>query len=106
MTYGWPFALYHDEEFPETDMDIEVVIPVDREIPASAEVKVYTLPAQSQVASLVYRGVFDGLEGVYQYLTRWISDQITAAPREIYIQFDENNPANHITEIQFLVAKA
>jgi effector-binding domain-containing protein len=103
-----PLALYHDEEYPETNIDVEAVVPIDNEIPASAEVQVYTLPGYEQVASLVYKGSYDGLESVYQYLTRWINDsgyQFVGAPREVYIHQDHANPANHVTEIQFPVAK-
>jgi DNA-binding transcriptional MerR regulator len=102
-------TLYHDEEFRERDVDVEVCEPVDAPL-ADGRVRVHDLPA-GLVASTVHHGPYDGLNGAYGALMGWISAngyRIVGANREIYLRNRADHgvaPEDLVTEVQFPVAK-
>lgn len=106
------FTIDHDEEYKETDHDLEVCepVPAGTRLPAPFEVK--TLPAVKEMASVLHQGSFQTLNVSYQKLLNWLEEnkyQITSPGREIYISTGEG-PVNqqdesYVTEIQFPVRK-
>ena len=59
-----------------------------------------------EVASMLHTGPVSGIGESYETLFGWIEDAgftISAAPRELYREFDEDNPAANVTELQFPV---
>jgi len=107
------FTIDHDEEYKESDHDLEVCEPVPAGTPLSAPFEVKTLPAVKEMASLIHQGSFQGLNGSYQKLLRWLEEnkyQIAGPGREIYISTGDGSvqldDESYITEIQFPVRKS
>jgi DNA-binding transcriptional MerR regulator len=109
-----PFTRYHDEEFKPADMDIEIVLPVDKSVTANVELEgdrrltVHDFPAIPLVASIIHNGTYDGIPATYAALGKWINDNgyhIVGPPHEIYLSAP-NEKGEAVTEIQFPVAKA
>lgn len=109
-----PQAIYHDEEFKLTDMDVEVVIPVataiirDLPLPNGRMLSVRDLPAVQSAASVIHIGSYDGLSATYQVLGKWIDAngyRIAGASREIYLKAADKD-GDPIVETQWPVEKA
>ncbi len=107
------FTLDHDDEYKDTDHDLEVCeqVPADLKLPSPFNVR--TLPAVAEMASLVHKGAFNTLPGAYQQVLHWLDEnnyQICGPGREIYIFTGEGpvsrqDDPSYITEIQFPVHK-
>lgn len=109
-----PIAIYYDEEFEPTDMDVEIAVPVAASVNAilplgeGRQATVRDLPAVPLAACIIHSGSYDKFEETYAILGQWIVSngyQIAGAPREIYLT-TADDPAGAITEIQFPVEKA
>lgn len=105
---GTCFALYYDEGFKEEDADIEVCLPVSREI-NSGSIKSRILKG-GKAASLIYRGPYGHIGQAYKTLFDHIQKNKldTLIPsREIYQKGPgmmlKGNPDNYVTEIQMLL---
>jgi effector-binding domain-containing protein len=68
------FSLYHDDEFKESDWEIEVCEPIEGELKVSNTVKVRTLPAVDAMASTVNNGSFTTIGEAYSAIQKWITD--------------------------------
>ncbi len=108
-----PQAIYHDEEFKLTEMDVEVVIPVaasvtqDIVLGDGRSFAVRDLPALPSAASVVHVGSYDGLTATYQALGKWIEAngyRIVSASREIYLKA-QGIDSDPIVEVQWPVEK-
>jgi effector-binding domain-containing protein len=106
---GPPFMLYHDIEYKEKDVDIEVGVPISKAIKGSDRVKVYELPG-AEIASAVYKGPYSGVNAAYQAVLAWCEAngyQLYGPTREIYFTNpgDIKDPSQNVTEIQIPVKK-
>lgn len=109
---GPAMGIFHDEEYMERDVDVEIAIPViEGTLPADSRVKLHTLPAV-QVAAVVHQGPYElaGFEAAYQALMDWIAGNgyhIVGPNREIYLRGPETglSPADFLTEMQFPVVQ-
>ncbi|MBN2387888.1 MAG: MerR family transcriptional regulator [Anaerolineales bacterium] len=107
------FTLYHNEDEPEHDWDLEVCEPIADAMAASRKVKVYSLPAVETLACTVHAGPFVTVGEAYDAIGKWIDEngyQVTGPCREIYLQpptpeGNQNDPGT-VTEIQFPVDRA
>jgi len=103
-------ALWHDPEYREKDIDGEAVLFLQKAIPESGRIKVYTLPGVETMACAVHHGPYNSLTQAYSALCPWIEAngyQITGTNREVYLRSNETgaqDDPNCITEIQFPVA--
>ena len=82
------FTLYHDEEEPERNWDLEVCEPIADELPASSKVKVYDLPQAATLACSIHAGPFVTIGEAYDAILRWLDGngyQVTGPCREIYL---------------------
>jgi effector-binding domain-containing protein len=100
----------HDSEYKETDVDVEAVVPIGKEITGSDRVKIYELPGLEEAACIVYKGAYEGISEAYKALMTWIESngyQITGPNRELYFTDPSKvkNPAENVTEIQFPIKK-
>ncbi len=112
---GPSMAIYYDEEYKESDVDVETAVPVmGGGLPGGSlppgRVIIRELPG-AEMASLVWQGSYDGFTPAYQALMGWIeanSCQIIGPNREIYLRGPEVgiDSAEYVTEIQFPVAKS
>ncbi len=103
-------TIYHDDEYRERDVDIEVCEPVDKPLPAHSSIKVYELPAVESMATMLMAGAYDGFGQAYGNLIHWIEAngyRICGPNREVYLHGVEHtqNPAEYLTEIQIPVVK-
>jgi effector-binding domain-containing protein len=122
---GPSLTLYHDTEYREQDVDVEVATPVSAPPPESDRVTVRQLPAAEQMASVVHQGSYETLSQAYNALLAWIEANsycIVGPSREVYLCCPDNEytapdavgyaeyladtPAEYVTEVQFPVAKA
>jgi len=107
------FTIDHDEEYKETDHDLEVCEPISVGVRLTANCETKTLPAVKEMASLVHHGSFQTLSDSYQKMIRWLDEnkyQICGPSREIYVFTGEGlarqDDSSYVTEIQFPVKKA
>jgi DNA-binding transcriptional MerR regulator len=72
-----------------------------------ADVHVTELP-EVFVASVMYHGAMEDIEGVYVTLVQWIEDSgyhLAGRSRELYHVWDDDDPTRSVTEIQMPIAK-
>lgn len=104
---GVCLTVWHSPADVYENEDAEAVVPVDRQLPGTNEVKVYELPV-TQVASVVHQGDFADFTQGHAALLEWIDAngyKIVGPYREVYIKHDKSNLAETTTEIQFPVEK-
>lgn len=115
-------TVYHDTEYRERDVDVEVCEPVPNNAVGSNGVTVYTLPAVETMATTLHHGGFENVGETYGALVAWIEQNgyhIVGPNREVYLravvppemlaqypsEFVTADQAERLTEIQFPVAK-
>lgn len=106
--HGPHLALWYTSASTLADEDAEAMLPIDRSIPSSDRVNVYTLP-QVEVASVIHHGEFQEFTQGHTALLQWIEQhhyEITGPFREIYLAHNPNDLADSTTEIQYPVQKA
>ena len=108
-----PIAIFHDEEFKPSDMDVELAIPVAESVNAillladGRQLTAYDLPAIPLAACVIHAASYDLFEETYALLGQWIADngyRVVGPSREIYLTRSDN-PSGPITEIQWPVEK-
>ncbi len=107
---GPPIEIIYDEEFKETDVDVEVAVPVASIVPAKGEFKSYELPGYNQMATTIHKGSYDTVSAAYAALMKWIEAngyQVAGPSREIYFTDPHSGvaPNEYVTEVQFPVVK-
>jgi effector-binding domain-containing protein len=107
---GPPIAVYYDMEYKESDVDIEVAVPITGSIPVSDRVKVGELPALEQAACLIHQGSYEMLGESYKALMAWTEAngyQIAGPDREVYLKShkEAGDPSGFVTELQLPVTK-
>ena len=108
---GPPIALYYDKEYKDSDVDMEVAIPIASDVPEKNGITVRELPGYEQVASTMHKGRYDTIKDAYQAMFKWIEDNgynIIGPDREIYMTDPKEvkSPEENVTELQFPIAKA
>jgi effector-binding domain-containing protein len=108
---GPPIGIYHDEEFREQDVDVEVAVPVAGSVPEGERVKGQELPAVEEMACIVHQGSYETVGGTYGQLMAWIEAngyRMVGPVREVYVRGPESggDPSTYVTEIQLPVEKA
>jgi DNA-binding transcriptional MerR regulator len=109
-------TVYHDEEAPERDWDIEVLAPIDADLPAEDGVRVYELPGAETMACTVHEGPWATVSEAYAALTQWTGQhgyELAGHPREVILRMAQpradgnvsQTDANGVAEIQFPVRK-
>ncbi|MEA3401786.1 MAG: GyrI-like domain-containing protein [Armatimonadota bacterium] len=106
---GPPLALYHDEEYKESDVDIEVAVPIVGETPEHEHIRTRELPGGTMAAA-VHRGPFEGVHGAYEALMKWIEAngyEIAGPSREVYLTDPDEvaDPSQNVTEVQIPVTR-
>lgn len=107
---GPPLALYHDGEYREQDVDIEVAAPFAGALPAHPRVRERELPAEASLACTVHQGPYEEIRHAYAALLGWVERngyRITGPDREVYLLGPEpgRDPAAYVTELQVPVAR-
>jgi len=103
---GPPFAIYHDPEFKEDDVDLEVGFPVSEPVASAGRVVGRTLPG-GPVASTIHAGPYDEVGPAYRAVAAWVQEhghEMAGPPREVYLVGPGMaEPAAYRTEIVFPV---
>jgi DNA-binding transcriptional MerR regulator len=116
-----PLTIFHDQEYRETQLDIEVAVPVNFALPSNERVTVRELPG-ALMACAVYTGGYEKMAEIYNTLLRWLDAQkftIAGPVREVYLRFGADNPESlnlpqafltndsrlYVTEVQLPVQK-
>ncbi len=91
---GAPMFICHEksvEEVMEADKmgtaDVEVAVPISKDIEEAEEMKIYELPG-GKMAKIIHKGPYDGMDKTYEKLYNWIfqnGKSITGPTREVYI---------------------
>ena len=100
-----PFSIYYDDEYRETDMDIEVAVPLKYAIPESESIRVRQMPRLPNVACVVHVGEYANVYQAYNALLAWIESndyRMTVPIREVYVRYGADDldfelPATHLT---------
>lgn len=105
------FTIYHDPEYKETDVDIEVCAPVSQ---SREDAEGFTFrctePVPIMASTMVY-GSFENIAGAYLAFAGWLQEhnqyRIGRHSRQIVHRgpWNEENPDRYLTEIQVPLAK-
>jgi DNA-binding transcriptional MerR regulator/effector-binding domain-containing protein len=112
-----PFMIFHDLEYREHDVDVEVCIPLRGAAPQLAR---RTVPAQASVGCVTYRGSYDQTPALYGAMLQWMERsglRFDGPLREVYHRFGADqvgyclpdhtlasSAADFVTELQVPVA--
>jgi effector-binding domain-containing protein len=107
---GPPVGIYHDEEFKQESMDVEVAVPVSGAVPASERVTARQLPAVEKMACIIHEGAYETVGGSYGQLMTWVENngyRMCGPVREVYVRGPESgdDSSTYVTEIQLPVER-
>lgn len=99
------FTIYHDGEYKESDIDIEVCEAVQAPREDSDLVRYKRMAPVPEAACVLHRGSYAGLREAYLFLYRWIDDngyEPADNPRESYIDgiWNKEREEEWLTELQ------
>ena len=100
-------AVFHDDEYKESDVDIEVTKSVIGDYPDTEHVRFRTEPA-ARVASAIHNGSYRGLDAAMGNVARWVQEngyEIAGPTFFIYhvSPHETENPDEFVTEICYPV---
>ena len=105
---GAPMVIYHNAIDKEESGDIEIAVPVSKELPSDE--KVYGRKLEDgEMAVTLHKGPYDKISAAYHSITDWIYKngyEISGPPREIYLNDPrEVSPAELMTRLEFPVSQ-
>lgn len=103
------FTIYHDGEYKEQDIDVEVCEAVVRPCADSLMVCYKTIPGVPQAACVLHKGPYSALREAYAFLYRWIEEngyRPVGPSRDSYIDgiWNKDSEEEWLTEVQVPVA--
>jgi DNA-binding transcriptional MerR regulator len=106
---GPPIAVYHDPEFKEEAVDVEILVPTSTSVPSGGRVTCREMPAVKEMACLIHQGGCETIGGTYGQLMGWVEAngyRIAGPCREVYLSGPESGDASsYVTEVQVPVEK-
>lgn len=104
------FTIYHNGEFREHDIDVEICEAVTAPREESEKIKFKTIDQVPEAACMNHRGPYSRLRDTYNALFSWIDEQgweLADNPRESYIDgiWNREDPEDWLTEIQVPVRR-
>ena len=105
--YG--LAVFHDEGYKESDVDVEIQIAVQGTRPNVGNVVFKTAPEQ-HVVSVIFKGNYDQIMSVHEAIATWVSDNhyhFNGPMFNIYhvSPAHDPNPDNWVTEVCYPVKR-
>jgi DNA-binding transcriptional MerR regulator len=107
-------TLYHNEEYAEHDIDMEVAVPIATDIVAAPPKEDHlcfrTIAGNELAAALIYEGSFEGVIGPIQALLRWVGlhdHASVGALRELHLSgpaHGDTPDAMRLIELQIPIA--
>ena len=105
------FAVYHDVDFKERDVDVEVCAVVSDSEPFKESPLFRMTAAVRDMACMMVYGPFENIGPAFESFALWLSDnsqyQMTGRNRQICHRgpWNEKNSENYLTEIQIPIEK-
>jgi DNA-binding transcriptional MerR regulator/effector-binding domain-containing protein len=104
------FNIYHDGEYKESDIDVEICEAVTEKKEDSDMLTFKTIEKVETAACVLHKGAYEGFPKAYAAVLRWVEEngfQIIDSPRESYIDgvWNKDSEEDWLTEIQFPVKK-
>lgn len=99
------FTMYHDGEYKEKDIDVEVCERVTYKREDSEIIKFKEIAAVENAVSILHKGSYAKFREAYAFIFKWIEDNnydIIGNPRECYIDgiWNKESEDEWLTEIQ------
>lgn len=103
------FSIYHDGEYRETDIDVEICQAVVAAGRDTETMKFKKINPVKTAACVLHKGPYSTIGNAYAALMEWISDnncEVISPPRESYIDgiWNKQDPEEWLTEIQIPVS--
>lgn len=103
------FTLYHNADYNDVEVDIEVCVPTLHSLPSMGEIRQGSFPAQTQAWTL-HEGPYERIGLAYRALQKWLEENgyMPAGPiRDLCLigPADVDNPDGYRTEVAWPVAK-
>lgn len=100
------FNIYHDREYKENNIDVEICEAVTEIKPNAKGLTFKSIPKVETAACLFHKGSYETLPNAYLALTSWMENNgytLYDFPRESYIDgiWNKENDNEWLTEIQF-----
>jgi effector-binding domain-containing protein len=110
VQYAGPaMTLFHDGEYREKDVDIELAMPLAAPIPEHGDIRVRILPGHDRAATVLHKGPFDTIHNAYRFMLGWIEKnhyQLAGPDRVLYLNFSENiAPQDILQEMQLPISR-
>ena len=104
------YATYHDEGHKEGEVDVEIVMGVDKLMENENEFIFKETEVVKQAVSILVPGDYSNLAPAYNFLGNWIEENgysIVGNPRQVAIKgpWNERNTEDYLSEIQIPVKK-
>ncbi len=101
----YSFIIYHDREFKESDIDVEICEAVVKECQESDVVKFKKINHVNRAVTILHKGPYSTLKESYNEIYSWISKkgyEVADNPRESFIDgiWNKDDPNDWLTEIQ------
>lgn len=106
---SYSLAVFHDEDYKENDVDVEIQIAVRNEHPNTENVEFKTVPSV-EIASAVYKGSYDQITDVNQVIANWVNDNEYVFNGPMFCIYhvspgQSSNPEDWVTEVCYPVKK-
>ncbi|HEV8190497.1 MAG TPA: GyrI-like domain-containing protein, partial [Ktedonobacterales bacterium] len=85
-----PLAIYHDPEYRDREVDVEVAVPVGAPLSGTERIVVRELPGVAMMACVVHAGSYATIDQASGALFSWLAAQgyrIAGPYREVYLRF-------------------
>jgi DNA-binding transcriptional MerR regulator len=103
-----PLAIYHDDDYQEERLDIEVAVPLIQRLPNTERITVRELPSVPTMACVVYTGSYEHSDEALHTLLTWSEAndyKIVGAMREVYLRFNASSAEQYALPKAFLTDK-
>ncbi len=105
----YSLALFHDEGYKESDVDIEIQFAVKGQYKDTENVKFKTVPP-IQIASATYKGSYDQITAVSEAVAHWLTDNGYEFDGTMFCVYhvspaQSQNPDDWVTEVCYSVKK-
>ena len=107
---GIAYATYHDAGHKEGEVDVEVVMGIDKLMKDENGFVFKETEAVGQAASILVPGDYSNINGAYSFLANWIEENgysMAGNPRQVAIKgpWNESSTEDYLNEIQIPVRK-
>lgn len=105
------YSIYHDDEYKESDVDVEIAVPVQKFGESKDGFLYKELPAIPQAATIRFSGPYDGYSAAMEKLASWVEGSgyvFDGMVRGLAIASpaDVKSPDDYMTELQVPVKRA